>query len=139
MIQSFPQFDYHKPILCLIRVQIAKKNIKKLSFAGRLVDFCDFAFSRKDHSIHSPWNRIRSNLDLIIACHQEQFGTLRGVNLSYIGSPHPVLNSYLLLCPMLGANIKFKCCCEVRKLRPNPKKHLKFMASGLHLSPDLSE
>ncbi|CAH2266477.1 jg23617 [Pararge aegeria aegeria] len=48
----------------------------------------------------------------------EQFGTLRGVNLSYVGSPHPVLNSYLLLCPMLGANIRFKCCCEKCPVSP---------------------
>ncbi|XP_034837306.1 ornithine carbamoyltransferase-like isoform X2 [Maniola hyperantus] len=48
----------------------------------------------------------------------EQFGTLRGINLSYVGSPHPVLNSYLLLCPMLGANIRFKCCCEKCPVSP---------------------
>lgn len=42
----------------------------------------------------------------------EEFGTMQGINLSYVGPPHPVLNSYLLLCPMLGANIKFKCCCK---------------------------
>ncbi|XP_052744840.1 ornithine carbamoyltransferase-like [Bicyclus anynana] len=48
----------------------------------------------------------------------EQFGTMRDVNLAYVGSPHPVLNSYLLLCPMLGANIKFKCCCEKCPVTP---------------------
>ncbi|KAG6451246.1 hypothetical protein O3G_MSEX007006 [Manduca sexta] len=42
----------------------------------------------------------------------EEFGTMRCLNISYLGAPHPILNSYLLLCPMLGANIKFKCCCE---------------------------
>ncbi|KAH9634898.1 hypothetical protein HF086_017197 [Spodoptera exigua] len=42
----------------------------------------------------------------------EEFGTMQGINLSYVGPPHPVLNSYLLLCPMLGANIRFKCCCK---------------------------
>ncbi|XP_045506622.1 ornithine carbamoyltransferase-like isoform X3 [Colias croceus] len=42
----------------------------------------------------------------------EEYGTLRRQNITYFGSPHPVLNTYLLLCPMLGANIKFKCCCD---------------------------
>ncbi|CAH0597658.1 unnamed protein product [Chrysodeixis includens] len=41
----------------------------------------------------------------------EEHGTIQGLNIAYVGAPHPVLNSYLLLCPMLGANIKFKCCC----------------------------
>ncbi|XP_072932205.1 ornithine carbamoyltransferase, mitochondrial-like [Epargyreus clarus] len=48
----------------------------------------------------------------------EEFGTMKCVNVSYLGSPHPVLNSYLLLCPMLGANIKFKCCCEKCPVSP---------------------
>ncbi|XP_045780540.1 ornithine carbamoyltransferase, mitochondrial-like isoform X2 [Maniola jurtina] len=48
----------------------------------------------------------------------EQFGTLRGINVSYFGSPHPVLNSYLLLCPMLGANLRFRCCCEKCPVSP---------------------
>ncbi|KAL4708499.1 hypothetical protein ACJJTC_014107 [Scirpophaga incertulas] len=42
----------------------------------------------------------------------EEFGTMQNVTVSYIGNPHPVLNSYLLLCPMLGAHIRFKCCCN---------------------------
>ncbi|XP_022827743.1 uncharacterized protein LOC111357339 isoform X2 [Spodoptera litura] len=48
----------------------------------------------------------------------EEFGTMQGINLSYVGPPHPVLNSYLLLCPMLGANIKFKCCCKKCPVTP---------------------
>ncbi|XP_028159617.1 uncharacterized protein LOC114352281 [Ostrinia furnacalis] len=42
----------------------------------------------------------------------EEFGTMKSLNVAYIGAPHPVLNSYLLLCPMLGANIRYKCCCK---------------------------
>ncbi|KAM3959803.1 ornithine carbamoyltransferase [Aphomia sociella] len=48
----------------------------------------------------------------------EEFGTMKGVNICYVGAPHPVLNSYLLLCPMLGANIRFKCCCEKCPVSP---------------------
>ncbi|CAH1641437.1 unnamed protein product [Spodoptera littoralis] len=48
----------------------------------------------------------------------EEYGTMQGINLSYVGPPHPVLNSYLLLCPMLGANIKFKCCCKKCPVTP---------------------
>ncbi|CAH0697057.1 unnamed protein product [Spodoptera exigua] len=48
----------------------------------------------------------------------EEFGTMQGINLSYVGPPHPVLNSYLLLCPMLGANIRFKCCCKICPVTP---------------------
>ncbi|KAL0861073.1 hypothetical protein ABMA27_009582 [Loxostege sticticalis] len=42
----------------------------------------------------------------------EEYGTMKTLNVAYIGAPHPVLNSYLLLCPMLGANIRFQCCCK---------------------------
>ncbi|XP_011554199.3 ornithine transcarbamylase, mitochondrial [Plutella xylostella] len=48
----------------------------------------------------------------------EDFGCMRGLTVSYLGPPHPVLNSYLLLCPMLGANIKFKCCCQNKPISP---------------------
>ncbi|CAH0721241.1 unnamed protein product, partial [Brenthis ino] len=48
----------------------------------------------------------------------EEYKTLKDVNLAYFGSPHPVLNSYLLLSPMLGANIRFKCCCEKSPVHP---------------------
>uniref|UniRef100_A0A2H1WDI1 ornithine carbamoyltransferase n=1 Tax=Spodoptera frugiperda TaxID=7108 RepID=A0A2H1WDI1_SPOFR len=48
----------------------------------------------------------------------EEFGTMQGINLSYVGPTHPVLNSYLLLCPMLGANIRFKCCCKKCPVTP---------------------
>ncbi|CAH2096884.1 unnamed protein product [Euphydryas editha] len=48
----------------------------------------------------------------------EEFGSLRDLNFAYCGSPHPVLNSYLLLCPMLGANIRFKCCCKKCPVSP---------------------
>ncbi|CAK1540969.1 unnamed protein product [Leptosia nina] len=48
----------------------------------------------------------------------EEFGTVRRLNIAYFGSPHPVLNSYLLLCPMLGANIRFKCCCSKQPVSP---------------------
>ncbi|XP_046973207.1 ornithine carbamoyltransferase-like [Vanessa cardui] len=48
----------------------------------------------------------------------EEFGSLQNVNFAYYGSPHPVLNSYLLLCPMLGANIRFKCCCQKCPVSP---------------------
>ncbi|XP_059045550.1 ornithine carbamoyltransferase, mitochondrial-like isoform X2 [Achroia grisella] len=48
----------------------------------------------------------------------EEFGSMKGVNICYLGAPHPVLNSYLLLCPMLGANIRFKCCCMKCPLSP---------------------
>ncbi|XP_004933038.1 ornithine carbamoyltransferase isoform X1 [Bombyx mori] len=48
----------------------------------------------------------------------EEFGSMRCVNVSYMGPPHPILNSYLLLCPMLGANFKFKCCCEKCPVSP---------------------
>ncbi|XP_050357792.1 ornithine carbamoyltransferase-like [Nymphalis io] len=48
----------------------------------------------------------------------EEFGSLRNLNFAYCGSPHPVLNSYLLLCPMLGANIRFKCCCQKCPVSP---------------------
>ncbi|VVC94590.1 unnamed protein product [Leptidea sinapis] len=48
----------------------------------------------------------------------EEYGLMRGLNIGYIGPPHPVLNSYLLLCPMLGANFKFKCCCQKQPVSP---------------------
>ncbi|CAG4973661.1 unnamed protein product [Colias eurytheme] len=48
----------------------------------------------------------------------EEYGTLRRQNITYFGSPHPVLNTYLLLCPMLGANIKFRCCCDKQPVSP---------------------
>ncbi|KAJ8709784.1 hypothetical protein PYW08_009788 [Mythimna loreyi] len=48
----------------------------------------------------------------------QHFGTMKGLNIAYVGPPHPVLNSYLLLCPMLGAHIKFKCCCKVCPVSP---------------------
>ncbi|XP_021194569.1 ornithine carbamoyltransferase [Helicoverpa armigera] len=48
----------------------------------------------------------------------EEYGSMQGVNLSYVGPPHPVLNSYLLLCPMLGANIRFKCGCNECPVTP---------------------
>lgn len=44
---------------------------------------------------------------------QQEFGSVQELNIAYVGPPHPVLNSYLLLFPMLGAQIKFKCCCKV--------------------------
>ncbi|XP_053619772.1 ornithine transcarbamylase, mitochondrial-like [Plodia interpunctella] len=52
----------------------------------------------------------------------EEYGTMRCVNLAWVGPPHPVLNSYLLLCPMFGANIRFKCCCNVTPVSPLLKK-----------------
>ncbi|XP_013165539.1 PREDICTED: ornithine carbamoyltransferase-like [Papilio xuthus] len=48
----------------------------------------------------------------------EEYGTMNRVDIAYIGKPHPVLNSYLLLCPMLGANLKFKCCCDKCPVSP---------------------
>ncbi|XP_063541944.1 ornithine transcarbamylase, mitochondrial-like [Cydia strobilella] len=48
----------------------------------------------------------------------EEFGEMRCLNIGFIGPPHPVLNSYLLLCPMLGANIKFCCCCPKCPVTP---------------------
>ncbi|RVE44946.1 hypothetical protein evm_010371 [Chilo suppressalis] len=42
----------------------------------------------------------------------EEYGSMQNVNVAYMGHAHPVLNSYLLLCPMLGANIRFRCCCK---------------------------
>ncbi|KAJ2941548.1 hypothetical protein O0L34_g14601 [Tuta absoluta] len=39
----------------------------------------------------------------------EEFGHIKGLTVAYLGPPHPVLNSYLLLCPMLDAHIKYKC------------------------------
>ncbi|KAJ0170719.1 hypothetical protein K1T71_013491 [Dendrolimus kikuchii] len=52
----------------------------------------------------------------------EEYGKMNCVNVSYLGPPHPVLNSYLLLCPMLGANIKYKCCCQECPVSPLLKK-----------------
>ncbi|KAJ8715688.1 hypothetical protein PYW07_010170 [Mythimna separata] len=48
----------------------------------------------------------------------QEFGSLEGLNIAYIGAPHPVLNSYLVLFPMLGANFKFKCCCKICPVSP---------------------
>ncbi|XP_013142137.1 PREDICTED: ornithine carbamoyltransferase-like isoform X1 [Papilio polytes] len=48
----------------------------------------------------------------------EEYGSMNYLNVAYIGTPHPVLNSYLLLCPMLGANLRFKCCCEKCPVSP---------------------
>ncbi|KAI5645565.1 aspartate/ornithine carbamoyltransferase, asp/Orn binding domain-containing protein [Phthorimaea operculella] len=48
----------------------------------------------------------------------EEFGHIKGLTVGYLGPPHPVLNSYLLLCPMLDANIKFKCGCDKVEVSP---------------------
>ncbi|XP_075986833.1 ornithine carbamoyltransferase-like [Anticarsia gemmatalis] len=48
----------------------------------------------------------------------EDYGTLQSMKICYVGAPHPVLNDYLLLCPMLGANFVFKCCCNEFPVSP---------------------
>ncbi|XP_013188075.2 ornithine transcarbamylase, mitochondrial-like [Amyelois transitella] len=69
-------------------------------------------------------SRTHASIQALATCMSifEEFGTMQGVNVSWIGPPHPVLNSYLLLCPMLGANIRFKCCCNVTPISPLLKK-----------------
>ncbi|XP_022128887.2 ornithine transcarbamylase, mitochondrial-like [Pieris rapae] len=64
----------------------------------------------------------------------EEFGTIRKLNIAYFGSPHPVLNSYLLLCPILGANIKFKCSCSKQPVSPLLYKAGETLCSQSHTS-----
>ncbi|XP_068625717.1 ornithine transcarbamylase, mitochondrial-like [Battus philenor] len=64
----------------------------------------------------------------------EDYGTMNCLNIAYIGKPHPVLNSYLLLCPMLGANFKFKCCCPKCPVSPLLYKTSKDMTEQTHTS-----
>ncbi|CAG4932740.1 unnamed protein product [Parnassius apollo] len=59
---------------------------------------------------------------------------MQRLNVSYLGAPHPVLNSYLLLCPMLGANIKFKCCCSKCPVSPLLYKTSQEMTLQTHTS-----
>ncbi|CAH2059198.1 unnamed protein product, partial [Iphiclides podalirius] len=56
----------------------------------------------------------------------EEYGSMESLNIGYVGNPHPVLNSYLLLCPMLGANIKFKCCCA----EISQPEHIKYLTGN---------
>ncbi|CAB3227748.1 unnamed protein product [Arctia plantaginis] len=57
----------------------------------------------------------------------EDHGKLENLNIAYVGAPHQVLNDYLILCPMLGANLNFKCCCNKCKVSPlllDDSKHI---------------
>ncbi|OWR42273.1 putative ornithine carbamoyltransferase [Danaus plexippus plexippus] len=62
----------------------------------------------------------------------EEYGCLNGLNLAYFGPPHPVLNSYLLLCPILGINLKFMCCCKNNPVSPLLYKASENMTAKSH-------
>ncbi|XP_026729980.1 ornithine carbamoyltransferase, mitochondrial-like isoform X2 [Trichoplusia ni] len=97
--------DYHGKIfseMADVIFAFTKTHACIKRFAGRSTVPVICAISRTHASLQA--------LSTIMSI-MEEFGSIKGLNLAYVGAPHPVLNSYLLLCPMLGANIKFKCCC----------------------------
>ncbi|XP_049880940.1 ornithine carbamoyltransferase-like [Pectinophora gossypiella] len=62
----------------------------------------------------------------------EEYGCMNNLNVGYLGPPHPVLNSFLLLHPMLGANFKYKCCCDKVPVTPLLFKASEDLSTELH-------
>ncbi|XP_026328507.1 ornithine carbamoyltransferase, mitochondrial-like [Hyposmocoma kahamanoa] len=67
--------------------------------------------------MHSRTHSSIQSLATVMAIFEE-FGTMKNMQVGYIGPPHQVLNSYLLLCPMLGANLIYKCSCDLQPITP---------------------
>ncbi len=95
--------------------------------------YCDAlairTFSQKELEEYAEWSSIpviNALTDLEHPCQaladyltiQEKFGTLKGINLSYIGDGNNVANSLMICGAMLGVNVKI---CSPKGFEPNSK------------------